>query len=91
MAAPNKSNPFIQPPLEVKKIRKRIDMAHQTAIDALIAQIALLQRYFMTKGVPAEAARELDEFFMDVQDRWTVAAETIEDILERGENLNVAL
>jgi hypothetical protein len=30
--------------------------------------------------------QELDEFIMDVQDRWTVAAEAIEDILEAEQN-----
>jgi hypothetical protein len=86
MSEPKEPKPFSDPSLEVNKIRKRIRTGHQSAIDALSAQITLLQKYFRTRGLPAEAVQELDEFIMDVQDRWTVAAEAIEDILEGEQN-----
>lgn len=84
MSEPKKPKPFDEPSLETKKIRERIHTGHLSVFDALSAQITILKKYFGTQGLPAEAAQELDEFMMDVQDRWTVAAETI-----RGEHLSI--
>jgi hypothetical protein len=67
---------------EEEDLHKQIESFYSASLSQLRAQVAALKKYLQKKGVSAEASRELDEFVMDVQDRWGVALESIEGLLD---------
>jgi hypothetical protein len=66
---------------DAEGIHEQLESVYQSAIDHLRMQMFALKRYLRSKDVPPEASRELDNFVMDVQDRWGVAVEAIEGML----------
>jgi hypothetical protein len=71
-----------QPRVDVNGVRKFLQKARQKDLDQLEEQIATLKSFVKKMGVPSQAAKELDELRMDIEDRWGVALETIDGMLE---------
>nr|AOS95176.1 hypothetical protein [uncultured bacterium] len=80
--APVKPKAPPKPKYDAAEVRERIESIHQSAIEHLSGEIAVLKKYLNSKGVSLDAIQELDNFVMDVQDRWGVAAEAIDATLE---------
>jgi len=71
-----------KPKYDITEVREHIESIHQSVIEHLNSEIAILKKYLKSKGVSEDAAQELDDFVMDVQDRWGVAAEALDAMLE---------
>jgi hypothetical protein len=71
-----------QPKVDAKEVRKFLRKARHKDLDQLEKQVAILKSLLKKMGVPFQAARELDELRMDIDDRWAVALETIDGMLE---------
>ena len=71
-----------QPKTQGIEVRRHLEKARQKDLDRLESQIATLKSFLGKMGVPVEAAKELDELRMDIEDRWAVALETIHGMFE---------
>ena len=71
-----------QPKVDGNGVRKFLQKARQKDLDQLEEQIVNLKSFVKKMGVPSQAAKELDELRMDIEDRWGVALETIDGMLE---------
>jgi uncharacterized protein YecA (UPF0149 family) len=71
-----------QPRVDVNGVRKFLQKARQKDLDQLEEQIVTLKSFVKKMGVPSQAEKELDELRMDIEDRWGVALETIDGMLE---------
>jgi hypothetical protein len=71
-----------QPKVDVDEVRKFLQKARQKDLVQLEKQVVTLKSFVKKMGVPSEAAKELDELRMDIEDRWAVALESIDGMLE---------
>jgi hypothetical protein len=71
-----------QPKVDVSEVRKFLQKARQKDLVQFEKQVVILKNFVKKMGVPSEAAKELDELRMDIQDRWAVALESIDGMLE---------
>lgn len=71
-----------QPKVDVDEVRKFLQKARQKDLEQLEMQVVTLKNFVKKMGVPSQAAKELDELRMDIEDRWAVALESIDGMLE---------
>lgn len=71
-----------QPKADLNEVRKVLEKAREKELDQLETQMDSLKNFLKKMGVPPQAAKELDELRMDIEDRWAVALETIDGMLE---------
>jgi L-lactate utilization protein LutB len=66
-----------KPEIELRKVREYLAKMRDKDLTELDERIGAIKRRLMSMGVPVHAAGELDELRMDIEDRWTVAVESI--------------
>jgi hypothetical protein len=71
-----------RPRINIEEVRERLAIARQSSIDQLSGDIAILKKYLKSKGVPSEAAEELDTLGKDNEKGWQAAVEKISELLE---------
>ncbi|HMH15186.1 MAG TPA: hypothetical protein VK578_18940 [Edaphobacter sp.] len=80
--AVSQSSKPANPAINLEEVRERIATAQQSSIDQFSGDIAILKKYLKSKGVPAEAAEELDRLCEDTEKRWRTAVTKIAELLE---------
>jgi hypothetical protein len=70
--------------INAAEVRKRFTSARQKSTDELAHQIELLKKFLKNKGVQSTVSDELDELRMDIEDKWSVALESLNSVLGEG-------
>jgi hypothetical protein len=73
-----------QPKTDGDEVRKVFEEARRKDLEQLEKQVIPLKNFVNSMGVPSQAAKELDELQMDIEDRWAVTLETIDGLLEES-------
>jgi hypothetical protein len=68
--------------VDVKVVREHLANARHSSVDQFSGDIAILKKYLKSKGLPPEAAEELDRLCKDTEDNWQAAVAKIEELLE---------
>src|SRR4051812_18463725 len=71
-----------QSKVDVNEVRKFLQKARRKDLDQLEKQVVTMKNFVKKMGVPSQSTKELDELRMDIEDRWAVALETIDGMLE---------
>lgn len=80
--APRQPAKPAKPSINIEEVRERLTTAQHTSMDQLSGDIALLKKYLKSKGVPADAANELDRVCKTTDEKWAGAIEAISKLLE---------
>ena len=80
--APRPPSKPARPRINVEEVRERLATAQDSSMDQLSSDIAILKKYLKSKGVPTEAAEELDHLCKDTEESWHAAVAKIAELLE---------
>jgi hypothetical protein len=72
-----------KPEIDKEDVHEHLVSAQHRSMHHFEGDIAVLKRYFKSKGVPSDSVNELDDLRMDIEDRWSGAIESIMDRLGR--------